>query len=386
MIRRDDIRRELLSIAVALLVSLLAGSVLILLTGQSPLDVFSLLLEKTWTESYGFGQVIYYSTPLILTGLAVALAFKVGLFNIGAEGQMIIGSFATGLCAMALPEATPGLVAIPLSIAAGMVAGGLFGAIPGALKAYYGAHEVINTIMLNFIAAAIVLWLGNEVFFVSETTRTQEIIESARLDSLGPLEPSNANTSIVLAVLLAIVVQFFLTRTRRGYEWRAVGLNLRAAENGGIAVKTTIIGAMAASGALAGAVGANYVLGSKHYFENGMGAGAGFMGIAVALLGRNHPLGIIAAALLFGTLQSGGLAIQLEADVPKELVNVLQAIIILSVAASAATMIRRQLRKGRPSSDDAPDDTPDDTPDAPRPADTGDVAPDASPAGGPTDG
>ncbi len=371
MSRTDAIKRELITIGIALIVSIVAGSILVLLTGESPIEVFKLLLASTWGDKYGFGQVIFYSTPLIMTGLAVALAFKVGLFNIGAEGQMIAGSFATGLLAMALPEGTPSILSIPLSIAAGMVAGGFVGAIPGILKAYYGAHEVINTIMLNFIAATMVLWLGNDLFFVKETTRTEEIIASAQMSNLHDwsswfdettrwFKSSNANTSILLAILLATAMHLFLTRTRRGFEWRAVGLNMRAAENGGINVKSTIIQAMAASGALAGAVGANFVLGYKYFFEYGMGAGVGFMGIAVALLGRNHPFGIIAGALLFGTLSSGGLAVNVMMGVPKELVYVLQAVIILAVAATAAVMYRRQRKKtdtvetpGKGESDDS---------------------------------
>ncbi|MCG8422550.1 MAG: ABC transporter permease [Proteobacteria bacterium] len=351
MITRSVVRREAITIGIALAVSVVAGSLLIVLTGKSPTEVFSLLISGTWGNAYGFGQVLFRATPIILTGLAVALAFKVGLFNIGAEGQMIVGSFATALCGTSLPDGTPAVIAIPLCIAVGMVGGGLLGSIPGLLRAYYGAHEVINTIMLNFIAAALVLWLGNEFFFARATTRTEPIIEGARLSNFDMFPGSNANTSIVLAILLAVAVHLFLTRTRRGYEWRAVGHNPRAAENGGVNVRATIIGAMTASGALAGAVGANFVLGYKHYFENDMGTGVGFMGIAVALLGRNHPAGIIAAALLFGTLSAGGLTLAVSVGVPKDFISVLQAVIILAVAAAAATMYLRQHKKGDQAGD-----------------------------------
>jgi simple sugar transport system permease protein len=328
------IRREGLIILVALAMAFVAGSVLIYMVGQSPLKVYGLLVARTWGETYGFGQVLFKATPLMFTGLAVALAFRVGLFNIGAEGQMIVGSFAAALLGAALPAGTPWPIAIPLCLMAGLVGGGVLGAIPGLLKAFYGAHEVINTIMLNFIAAALVLWAGNELFFVTETTRTRSIIEGARLGELTYFQGSVVNKSIFLALIAAVLVHLFLTRTRVGFEWRVVGLSPRAAENGGVNVKAAIIGAMAMSGALAGAVGANSVLGYKHYFEEGIGRGVGFMGIAVALLGRNHPLGIVAAALLFGTLSHGGLAV--SELVPKELVDVLQGIIILSVAGSSA--------------------------------------------------
>lgn len=329
------ITREIYTVLIALAVAALAGSIMIALVGESPLNVYGLLISRTWGDGYGLGQVLFKSTPLIFTGLSVALAFRVGLFNIGGEGQMIAGSFTTAVCGAVLPEATPAIIAIPLCLGAGLLGGGLLGAIPGFLRARYGAHEVINTIMLNFIAAAVVLWLGNEFLFLRETTHTRAIVPGAQLSPLTDTG-SASNTSFYLALLAALLVYLFLQKTRVGFEWRAVGLNPRAAENGGIAVGKAIIGGMTAAGALAGLVGANYVLGYKHYFEEGIGRGMGFMGIAVALLGRNHPIGIIAAALLFGTLSEGGLAV--NELVPKELVDVLQAIIILTVAGAAAWM------------------------------------------------
>jgi simple sugar transport system permease protein len=332
------IAREAFTVAIALLVAMAAGSLLILGFGESPASVYWLLLERTWGDAYGIGQVLFKATPLIFTGLAVALAFRAGLFNIGGEGQMVAGAFTTALVAAALPAGTPALIALPLAILAGAAAGGLLGAIPGALKAYTGAHEVINTIMLNFIAAAVVLWLGNRSFFIEETTHTPAIARGAMLPGLG-IEGSAANWSFFLAIACACAVWFVLERTRRGYDLRAVGASPASAEAGGVDLKKAVIGAMAASGALAGLVGANYVLGYKHYFEEGMGRGMGFMGIAVALLGRNHPAGVVAAALLFGTLSQGGMAI--NQLVPKELVDVLQAVIILAVAASSAEMQRR---------------------------------------------
>ncbi len=331
------IRREAYVIAVALLVAMAAGSVLILAVGQAPWQVYGRLLANTWGSSYGVGQVLFRATPLVFTGLAVTVGFRAGLFNIGCEGQMLVGAFATALVGTALPEGSPALVALPLAVGAGMAAGAGLGAIPGVLKARFGAHEVINTIMLNFIAASVVLWAGNRFFFVEETTHTAAIVPGATLPKLG-LPGSAANASVVLAIVAALGVWYFFSRTRRGYEWRAVGLSPGAAENAGVNLGRTIIGAMAVSGALAGAVGANYVLGYKHYFEDGIGRGVGFMGIAVALLGRNHPAGVVAAALLFGTLSQGGLAV--SALVPKELVDVLQAVVILAVAATAAGLGR----------------------------------------------
>jgi ABC-type uncharacterized transport system permease subunit len=325
-------KREATTIGLALVIAAVAGSVLIWLIGQSPLEVYGLLVTSTWGSAYGIGQVLFKATPLILTGLAVAVAFKVGLFNIGAEGQLAAGSFATALCGAALPAGLPGPIAVAVCVLAGMVAGAALAGLAGLLKVRYGAHEVINTIMLNRIVSAVILWAGNAHFFVKDT-HTATIGDNATLPGLG-FTGSQANTSLLLALGLAAAVAYFFQRTRRGFEWRAVGQNPRAAENGGVALAGVIIGAMAVSGALAGAVGANYVLGYKHYYEQGIGSGVGFMGIAVALLGRNHPAGIVVAALLMGTLSHGGLAV--SELVPKELVGVLQAIIILSVAGVSA--------------------------------------------------
>jgi ABC-type uncharacterized transport system permease subunit len=325
-------KRTLLTIGFAMVVAALAGSVLILFVGKSPLAVYGLLLESTWGSSYGFGQVLFKATPLILTGLSVAVAFKVGLFNIGAEGQLAAGSFVTALCGAALPAGLPGPIAVALCVVAGMLAGAALAGLAGVLKTRYGAHEVINTIMLNFIVSAVILWAGNAHFFVNNT-HTATIPDTFKLRQLG-FTGSQANTSLLLALGLAATVAYFFDRTRRGFEWRAVGLNPRAAQNSGVQLAGVVIGAMAVSGALAGAVGANYVLGYKGYYERGIGSGVGFMGIAVALLGRNHPAGIVAAALLLGTLSHGGLAV--SGQVPKEIVEILQAIIILTVACVSA--------------------------------------------------
>lgn len=324
-------KREAYLIALALLVAMAVGSALILLYGQSPARVYAALFARTWGNAYGAGQVLFKSTPLIFTGLAVALAFRAGLFNIGAEGQLAAGAFATALVAAAIDG--PAVIALPLAIAAGGVAGGIIGAIPGALRAYTGAHEVINTIMLNFIVGAVILWLGGAGAFVEGTTHTAVIVDGARLPDLG-IEGSAANLSVVLAALAAALVWFALARTRRGFELCAVGENPAAAQNAGVSVRAMTVWAMTLSGAIAGLVGTSTVLGYKHYFEEGMGRGTGFMGIAVALLGRNHPLGVVAAALVFGTLSHGGLAV--SGLVPKEIVDVLEAVIILALAVGAA--------------------------------------------------
>lgn len=337
-------KRGGLTIGFAMLVAALAGSVLIWFIGKSPLAVYGLLLQRTWGTPYGIGEVLFRATPLILTGLSVMVAFKVGLFNIGAQGQLAAGSFITALCGAALPASLPGPIAVAVCVLAGMLAGAALAGLAGILKIRYGAHEVINTIMLNFIVSAVILWIGNAHVFVKYTLHTRVISDNATLSHLG-FTGSEANTSLLLALGLAAAVAYFFNRTRRGFEWRAVGHNPRAAQNGGVQLAGVVIGAMVMSGALAGAVGANYVLGSKHYYERGIGGDVGFMGIAVALLGRNHPAGIVLAALLLGTLQYGGLAV--SEQVPKEIFQILQAVIILTVACASA--YRGHLFKGKPA-------------------------------------
>jgi simple sugar transport system permease protein len=336
--RALELKVAILGSAMALAIALAAGHLLILACGESPARVFLALLEGTWGTAYGIGQVLFKATPLILTGLAVALPFRAGLFNIGAEGQATLGALATALVGLALPESIPVLVAVPLAASAGFLAGGTWAALPAVLRVRFGAHEVISTILLNFVALSLANYLVASLFALPETLHTAAIPESARLARLGsivdPLHGSAANLSLFFALGLAAYLAWLLFRTRLGYEIRAVGLNPRAAQNGGISLLKTSVVSMAIAGGCAGLVGMNFVQGYKYYFEEGFAGGVGFMGIAVALLGRNHPLWVVPAALVFGTLSQGGLAI--NALVPKELVEVLQAVIILAVVASAS--------------------------------------------------
>lgn len=328
--------RGVINVAIALLIALAVASVLILVYGQSPAHVYAVMLGHTWGDAYGLGQVLFKSTPLIFTGLAVALAFQAGLFNIGAEGQLMVGAFFMALVGVRC-GGLPAPIAVSLCLIAGALAGALLGALPGWLRARFGSHEVINTIMLNFIAQALVLWAGRRWVFVEQTVHTPAIADSARLPSLG-LAGSAASVGFVVALAAAVVVHALIRRTRLGFELRALGQNAAAAAASGIAIGRTIVVAMALSGALAGLVGAGTVLGYKGYYEEGIASGSGFMGIAVALLGRNRPLAIVPAALLFGTLAHGGLAV--NALVPKEIVEVIQAIVILAIAASSSDLQR----------------------------------------------
>jgi simple sugar transport system permease protein len=344
---RSAIAESLLPPVVALLIALVAGDLLILAFGQSPAAVFGLLLEGTWGNAYGFGQVLYKATTLICTGLAVALGLRAGLFNIGAEGQLAAGAFAAALAGLWLPSGIPALLAVPIAIAAALAAGGAAGWVPGVLKSRFGAHEVIVTIMLNFIILALLNWIVATHLSVPETLHTPEIRAGsvARLSSVIPaFHGSAANFTIVVALAAAVGVWWYLFRLRAGFDLRATGLQPDAAEYGGVRVGRVWTRALALSGALAGLAGINFVLGYKHYYEEGSTGGLGFLGIAVALVGRNHPLGVVIAAFFFATLSQGGLAI--NALVPKQFVEVLQGVVILAVAA-AVPEVRRVLRLGR---------------------------------------
>ena len=346
---RADLRRGLLTGAappLAVALSLAVGAVFILAIGEDPLAIYALMLRESLGTGYGLGQTLFKATPLVFTGLAVALGFRAGLFNIGAEGQLYLGGLAAALTGVVL-AGLPAALLLPLALLAAAAAGLAWGAVPGLLKARFGAHEVINTIMLNFVAFALAAFVGRSVFEPA-TVRTAAVgagAEIARLDVLLPaLRGSPVNFSLLVALLAAAGAGLLLFGTRLGYEMRAVGLNAPAAEYGGVSIGRVQVVAMALSGALAGLGGVNFVLGYKHYFELGFSAGAGFLGIAVALLGRNHPAGVVVAALFFGALSHGGLVINQR--VPRELVDVLQALVILLAISAQVTMERlaRRLR------------------------------------------
>lgn len=365
---------ELLYPLLAVLAAFLIGGVVVLAIGENPVTVYRLLLTSafglydalgnfTWDN---WGYTLFYATPLIFTGLAVALAFQCGLLNIGAEGQLYIAAFAAAWVGFTL-TGLPGVFLTLLSILAAILAGGLWGALPGWLKARFGAHEVINTIMLNFVAIGLVSYLTQRHFKApgDPIMQTGMIAEKAVLPRfaalLAPLGidfPARIplNLSFILALLAALVVWYFLHRTSWGYEIRAVGMNAKAAEYGGINVRRQLVLALALSGALAGMVGVNEVLGYRHRYYHDFSPGYGFAGIAVALLGRNHPVGVVLAALLFGALNRGGLFIDIFTDrVSKDLVQVLQAIIILFVAVEVLFrrgVVRIRMRgraEGRPT-------------------------------------
>jgi ABC-type uncharacterized transport system permease subunit len=316
----------------------LAFCVLVWLYGASPSAMGVLLVQGTWGTTYGAGQVLFKATPLLFTGLAVDVALRAGMFNIGAEGQLAIASLAAGVVGSRLPAATPFLLALPVTLAAAMAAGGLWAAVPALLKGRFGAHEVISTIMMNRIAEGVVSLLIAGGLALPGSVRTADIVPGARMPRLDVLVPafrgSAASFAIVLAVVATALTALAYRRTQFGRELGLIGSNARAMQAEKVPVRRRLEQALIVSGAVAGAASLGTVLGYKGYFEEGLGAGAGFGGVAVALLGRGRFGGILLAALLFGTLQQGGLA--LNAHVPKELMDVLQGVVICAVALADA--------------------------------------------------
>jgi ABC-type uncharacterized transport system permease subunit len=292
------------------------------------------LFRVIWKGSFGDLRktlvTIEYVTPILFTGLANAVAFRCGLFNIGAEGQFIMGMISAAIIGL-IPGLSP-IIHVPLIIIGGIVAGAIWAAIPGYLKAKVGTNEVINTIMMNYIGLYFANWVVlRSRFNVPGKANTPMIQESAQLMKLAE-GVSRANISIILAVICAIFIYWLLWKTTIGYEIRAVGLNPHAAEYGGISISKNIVLAMVISGALAGLGGATHVAGIKHMVEDFVVLpGFGFDGIAVALLAKSNPIACIASALLFGALNSSSKMLQIN-GIPKEIVFLIQSIIIIFVA------------------------------------------------------
>jgi len=332
--------RELRFPLLAVLCAFAVGAIVVLLIGDNPVETFALLLGSAFSWPDGIGYTLFFATPLIFTGLAVAVALRGGLLNIGAEGQLYVAAFATAWVGITF-TGLPSVMLVPLCCLAGIAAGAAWAAIPGVLKARFGSHEVINTIMLNFIAVALVGYLTQYHYRLpgDPIMETAPISGAAHIPRLGTFVPGlptriPLNVAFLLALIACWLVYVLLWRTRWGYEIRATGQNPAAAEYGGISIRKEIVLTMAISGALAGMVGINEVLGYRYRYYDGFSDNYGFTGIAVALLGRNHPVGVIAAAFLFAVLQRGGVPVDAFTQrVSKDIVLILQALVILFVAA-----------------------------------------------------
>lgn len=323
----------------ALVVVGVVGCVLILAIGQDPWQITSDAIQATLLSGYGLGQVFFKATPLILTGLAVSIPFAAGLFNIGGEGQLILGGLGCAVVAQALIP-YGGLTAAAGGLVMAAVLGAMGGAIAGALKASRNVHEVISTIMLNFIFTALCGYLLNQHLEEPGTAHTPELpaeVLFTRLSTwMTDWSGSLASTSLLLALVCVAAAQVLMFHTVLGYELRVGGSGPLAARHAGIPSTWLIIGSLGLGGGLAGLAGGHFVLGARRFFEEGMSGGEGFLGIAVALMARGQPWAVVPAALIFGALSQAGLS--LGTKVPREMVQVLQALVVLTLAGVSAVM------------------------------------------------
>ena len=337
----------------AALFAMIIASLLSRLFGAEPLEVYRLLYAGTWGNLYGIGQVLFKATPLLFTGLSVAVALRAGLFNVGGEGQILFGALLMALCGAHLPESTPRALAVGLSLFCGALGGGLLGGLAGLLRTLAGAHEVIVTILLNFVVRALMVGIGGWVY-VKESVHTAPIAQAASLPRLSSFVPalhgSAVNAALMVGIGAVVLYGIAMAHSHFGFSLRTVGKNPEAAAAAGLPIGRLRTLAMALSGALAGLGGANFVLGYKHYYEDGFSSGMGYLGIAVAVLGESGALGVFCAALLFGTLSQGGLAV--NAKVPRELIDVLTAVVILAVATANPEVRRLLTRLSTPSKRD----------------------------------
>jgi general nucleoside transport system permease protein len=323
----------------AIFTALVVGGIIILLAGGNPIQAYVGLFQGAFGSAKALSETAVWATPYILAGLAVALAFKGGLFNIGAEGQLALGAVAAAWVGYALPGilgiTIPAFIHVPLAIGMGVLFGAIWAAIPGALKAYTGAHEVINTIMMNYIALNTVSFLLNGPMKDKDPNnviaRTPEIALTARVPAIFP--DLRVNWGFILALFCAWLVWYLLWKTTLGFEIRTVGANPDAAKYAGMNVKRLITLTMAFSGALAGLAGAIEVVGLNYRHELGFAIGYGFDAIAIALLGKSHPLGVVLAAILFGGMRNGATRMQFLTQIPVDIISIIQALILLFVAA-----------------------------------------------------
>lgn len=331
----------------AVLLAMVIGAILLAISGANPLRAYAALLEGSFGTFKAFGRTLAKATPLIFSGLAVAFAFKAGLFNIGAQGQLLFGALASAAAGF-LITGLPPLLHATVALLIGAAAGALFAAVPGVLKAYTGAHEVITTIMLNYVAINITDYIADGP--LKDTTdgnivaRTPDILKSARIPSIGEIP-----VGFLLAVLAAVIVWWLLWHTTLGFEIRTVGLNPHAAKYAGMKVALTVILTMVISGFLAGIGGAVETQGIVGRYQPGFNTGLGFDGITIALLGKTHPIGIIPAAVLIGAMKAGASTMQFNAGVAKEITDVIQALMLFFVTAD---IIIRQLLRTKDEGDE----------------------------------
>jgi simple sugar transport system permease protein len=326
--------------------ALIVAGLVVMVIGVNPFEAMRIMAWGAVYDSVAISYTLYYATDFVFTGLAVAVAFHAGLFNIGGEGQAYIAGLGCTLVILALDAYVPGILLIPIALVAAMVFGAGWALIPAYLQAYRGSHIVITTIMFNFIAASLMVYIGSDILRPpgDMLPSSREFLPSAYLPGVHDIagwlgiEMSSTplNLSILWAAVCCVFVWVFIWRTRWGYAIRAVGLSPKAAVYAGISPQRVIMIAMCLSGALAAGVALNQIIGYHHRMLLDFVAGAGFTGIAVALMGRNHPIGIVLSAILFGALYQGGAELAFEMPtVTRDMIVAMQGFVILFSGALA---------------------------------------------------
>jgi general nucleoside transport system permease protein len=331
--------RAVRDLLVALVIVFGVGSLAMLLARVSPVSGFGALFDGAFGSTSEFAETLVQGTALLFPALGIALAFRAGLFNIGAEGQLVLGGLAAGIVGTLVSG--PPLAAGIATLLAGMIAGALWGGIAGILRSRFGANEVIATLMLNVVAALLATYVVNGPlhFPTANAGETQLLATTAWLPTLVP--GTRLSVAVLIALLAAFVLWWFFRRTVFGYELRAAGEAPEAARRAGIDLRRISFLALTLSGALAGLGGATLVTGVLHRFNTGLSPGYGFVAIAVALVGNVHPLWIALASFAFGILQNGALSMQAEAGVPRDVVNVVEGLVIIALAGRRYVAARR---------------------------------------------
>lgn len=327
--------------------SLAIGAVLIAIGGENPIDCYYILFSSVLKNAVNFGEAIAKAVPIAFTGLAVVVAYRCGTFNLGAEGQLLLG--ATGCIWFATTfTGLPAPMLILCSMLVGMIVGALWGLIPAILKAYYGINEIITTILMNYIGLYLVSWLVNGPIQeeVARNPQTDAIETIYRLPIL--VDTTRIHLGAIFVVVVAIIVYYYLFYTANGFRMRTVGLNREAAAYSGISIHKNVVKAMLISGAIAGLGGAVEILGIQFRLIEGFGDGYGFDGVAMALIGQLHPFGVLLTSLLFGILRTGASSMQRLAGVPTAVIDIIQALIIFFVVSASTVQLLRQKKKTAP--------------------------------------
>ncbi|MFC2093230.1 ABC transporter permease [Bacteroidota bacterium] len=323
---------NLVSISLSIAATLIITALLMLVLGKDPVEIFSVMFDDVFASGYGIGQTLFKTTPLIICGCGLAICFHASLFNIGAEGQLNAGSFVIGITAVYFSD-LPFIVLLPLCMICGFLVSCFLGLIPAIIKIKKGVSEVITTIMLNFVVLALVNYFLIDFFAVKSSMHTKKIPDNIMIPKLSEFsdffQGSSLNLTFFFAIFLAFIVYILIYKTKFGYKIRAVGFNETASKYIGLKINKIVLFTFVIGAGITSFVGINFIMGYKGYYELGYSNNLGFTAIAVTLLAKNNPIGIIFSAILFGILDYGGLAINLL--IPKEIMLVVQAVIILTI-------------------------------------------------------